>query len=184
LKGFTIAQTRAEMQRMIDDARAKWNKPDPLDRIINLSEWGATRYQGEPQKPAWLVNGTIPRAVAILVAAMGDTGKSYLLLLLCYLVATFIENEWDDDDTTIFGGKVVTGGVAVMVTAEDSKNTVHRRLDAIDPSGKRFAKPERLIILPLPDAGGVLPFVRQNGKSLETTAEWKDFCQQLMAIKD
>jgi hypothetical protein len=84
----------------------------------------------------------------------------------------------------IFGGNVVRGGVAVMITAEDSLATIHRRLNAIDPTGKRFRNPERLIIMPLPDAGGGVAFVRQHGQVIEKTPVWEKYRKALLAIKD
>jgi len=84
----------------------------------------------------------------------------------------------------IFGGNVVRGGVAVMITAEDGRATIHRRLNAIDPTGLRFRNPERLIIMPLPDAGGGVAFVRQHGQVIEKTPVWEKYRKALLAIKD
>ena len=52
----------------------------------------------------------------------------------------------------ILGGRIAIEGTAVVITAEDSFDAVHRRLNRIDPTARRLRHPRRLIVLPLPDA--------------------------------
>jgi hypothetical protein len=75
-------------------------EPEPrAPRILDLSDYGATRFAGPPPQIKWLVQHSIPLGVPVLVAAMGGVGKSYLILQLCYLVATPpIENPSKLDD--------------------------------------------------------------------------------------
>lgn len=51
----------------------------------------------------------------------------------------------------MFGGTLTGQGVAIYLTAEDDAIEVHNRLNALGPI------PDRLYVLPLPDAGGAVP---------------------------
>src|SRR5947209_50640 len=55
---------------------------------FSLDQWDAERaFVGDPEPIRWLVKGSIPAGVSGMVAAAGDTGKSYILLDLCERVA-------------------------------------------------------------------------------------------------
>ncbi len=123
-----------------------------------------------------LVEGVFPQAQAALIAAAGGVGKSFLLLALAREVAAF-DGIWVNAPT-LFGGALTGHGVAVYITAEDDAIEVHNRLNALGPI------PERLYVLPLPDAGGSVPLFAPDPatRGPATTAAWMDLERQLKAM--
>jgi RecA-family ATPase len=117
-----------------------------------------------------------PLAQAALVAAGGGVGKSFLLLALARQVAAF-DGVWANAPI-LFGGALAGQGVAIYVTAEDDAIEVHNRLNALGPI------PDRLYVLPLPDAGGAVPLFAPDpatrGPSI--TPAWQALEQQLTAL--
>lgn len=152
------------------------------NRVLDLQSWTADRLVGEPPAMQWLVEGAVPMAVPGMVAAQGDAGKSFLLLDLARRIA-FNASPMEGP---CFGGMVAREGTCVIITAEDDAPAVHRRIASIDPVGARFSRNgERLIVVPLPDAGGPLPLVGMNRKGgLEATDGYKRLAEQLAAISD
>jgi hypothetical protein len=129
-----------------------------------------------------LCRGTIPLGVPALIAAMGGLGKSYLALDLALQIAAGVAGL--EQPRKILGGRIAAEGTAVVVTAEDSFDAVHRRLNRIDPAARRLRHPKRLIVLPLPDAGGARPLVANNGKALAQTPFFDDLKRQLTRLPD
>jgi hypothetical protein len=154
-------------------ADANSGESGPAQRILDLEKWRApTAYGGDPPPLRWLIEGFAPLAVPVLIAAEGGLGKSMILLDLAWLISSgkgaIVEIE-------IFGGKVRAEGAAVIIAGEDGADTVHRRLGARE-------RPDHLYIVPLPDAGGPLPLVRQTREGLAATHEFHLLRKQLLAI--
>jgi hypothetical protein len=153
---------------------------DPFD---DLSRFTASRFIGTPPKVEFLVQNSIEQGIPVITPAMGDTGKSFLILELCRRVA-FGSSALSTPP--IFGGQVVQEGSAVFLTSEDGEHTVHRRLNDLDPEGARHAKKgEKLIVLPLPDHGGAKPFWKEiRNRGLEETDYMRRFQDSLRKIPD
>ena len=144
---------------------------------LDITRWrAADRFVGEPQVRRWLVDGVFPQAQAALIAAAGGVGKSFLLLALAREVAAF-DGIWANAPT-LFGGALAGHGVAIYVTAEDDAIEVHNRLNALGPI------PDRLYVLPLPDAGGAVPLFAPDPSTRgpATTTAWTDLERQLKAM--
>lgn len=144
---------------------------------FDVTQWrAAERFTGEPKPQRWLVEGVFPLAQAALVAAGGGVGKSFLLLALSREVSAF-DGSWLNAPM-LFGGVLTGHGVAIYVTAEDDAIEVHNRLNALGPI------PERLYVLPLPDAGGAValfaPDPATRGPSVTTA--WAALEQQLKSM--
>lgn len=160
------------------------NSPDHAESSpskFSIFDWPSSRFVGEPPIIEELVEGTIPQAIPGMLAAMGDTGKSYAALELHRRVsfgsATF--------DPPIFGGKVLATGTSVMVTSEDDAGEIHRRLASLDRKGHRIAEGKKLLVVPLPSAGGPQVFWREDRKhGLIETDDWKRLCDELIGIGD
>ncbi len=153
------------------------NKPDSLD----LNDWKSSRYEGEPSPIEYLVRGVIPMGVPGMVAAMGGAGKSFSLLELHRRVSF----GGSTLASPIFGGQVAREGTTVMITSEDDEGEVHRRLDALDPKQERLsAKGERLIVVPLPSAGGPMVLWKQDKSGLVETDAFRRLQGQLSEIPD
>ena len=162
-------------------------------RVINLADFGAERFTGKPPEVEWLVRDTIPKRAPTLVAVMGDTGKGYKILEIAFQVAVPPEPEPFKSGATVInlnysrpvlGGTVTAHGTAVIIAGEDSEATLHRRLDVIDPHGRRHKYPGKLKIVALPDAGGPMPFFVQDHTGVRAMDEWHMICDQLVKIQD
>jgi hypothetical protein len=157
-------------------------------RTVNLADYGAERFIGSPPPVCWLVEGSIPLGVPVLLAAMGDTGKSFVALNACYHVAVPPPKPTGNLNFNairkILGGEVVAHGTAVFITAEDNDAAIHRRLTAIDPFECRRQHPGKLITVALPSAGGPMPFFVRDHNGVMVADEWKMICDQLIKIKD
>jgi hypothetical protein len=148
---------------------------------FSIFDWLSSRYVGDPPVVKELVEGTIPQGVPGMIAAMGDTGKSYAALELHRRVS-FGSSTFEPP---IFGGRVLATGTSVMVTSEDDAGEVHRRLAALDHKGHRFAEGGKLIVVPLPSAGGPQVFWREDKKrGLIETDDYKRLCDELLSIED
>ena len=149
----------------------------PAAPALDITRWlAAERFTGQPQQRRWLVEGVFPQAQAALIAAAGGVGKSFLLLALTREVAAF-DGVWANAPT-LFGCALAGHGMAIYITAEDDAIEVHNRLNALGPI------PDRLYVLPLPDAGGAVPLFAPDPatRGPATTAAWMDLERQLKAM--
>ncbi|WP_411036142.1 AAA family ATPase [Shinella sp. BYT-45] len=176
--GHTAEQLQ-ELCRSAPPVPANDNKPT---RALSIFDWTADRFVGVAPPVEYLVEGVIPMGVPGMVSAAGDTGKSYALLELHRRIA-FGSTKLA---SPIFGGKVVSEGTSVMITSEDDANEVHRRIAALDDKEQRYtAAGKRMIIVPLPSAGGARAFWREDRKSgLLETDDFRSICDQLLSIPD
>ena len=151
-----------------------------------IYKWGLELFEGKAPLVKWLVKDMLPLSAPCLLAATGGTGKGMLALDLALSIAengaSLInlngENKW-------LGKEVVGSGSAVIFSAEDSKDTIHQRLESLDPTGERRAKARgNLFIIPLPNAGGPIQLVIQEGygKGFKTTPAFENIKRQLRRI--
>jgi hypothetical protein len=152
------------------------NKP------FSLADWVSSNYVGDPPPIEYLISGVVESGIPGMVAAMGEVGKSYTLLEVGRRIAfgsTALSSP-------ILGGQVEQEGTAVIMTGEDDRNAMHRRLAAIDPQGARFAeKGDKLIVVPMPSAvPAIRPYWKDGKNGPEETDEWRRLCDQLAAIDD
>ena len=146
---------------------------------LRIKDWTALRYQGKAPEQQYLIDGSFPMGVVSILAAMGDTGKGMLTLKLALEVAC-----GDGTGDEVFGGRVQQHGTAVVFTAEDDHAEVHRRLEKLDPENHRLKSAEKILIVPLPNAGGPFPIVRDTSDGPNTTPEYIQVVRQLQAIDD
>jgi hypothetical protein len=152
---------------------------------FDLGDWDAKEvFIGDPPSQEWLVGGSIPRRVAGIIAAAGDTGKSFTAMELCLRVTRGpiggLISEYP-----ILGGLVQSYGAAVFMTAEDGRGSVHRRLRALDPEGQRQAQRRYpFYMVPLPDAGGPFPIVAEERGKIVATPQFDALRERLLLIPD
>ena len=157
----------------------------PAEKLLEFPDWFATRYAGDAPEQHFLVDGSIPLGVVSVLAAMGDTGKGMITLDLALSVATGKPRAVSvSPEPMAFGGGVSAFGTAVVITAEDDEAEVHRRLERLDPERARLKQPERLIVVPLPNAGGPIPLVASGRNGPEATAHFRNLQDQLAHIDD
>lgn len=189
-----------------DDKPEKWDAADAVDdgmdvaefiatterqtlrpekTTLDLSDWHATRYSGDAPEQRFLVEGSFPMGVVSILAAMGDTGKGMMTLDLALSVATGKARAVSvSPEPMAFGGPVREFGTAVIFTAEDDHGEVHRRLQRLDPEEFRLERPERLIVVPLPNAGGPIPLVVSGKDGPEITPQFRMVRDQIMRLRD
>ena len=157
----------------------------PGKTSLDLSDWYATRYSGAAPEQRFLVEGAFPMGVVSILAAMGDTGKGMMTLDLALSVATGKDHSVSvSPEPVAFGGPVREFGTAVIFTAEDDQGEVHRRLQRLDPKEFRLERPERLIVVPLPNAGGPIPLVVSGKDGPEITPQFRMVRDQIMRLRD
>jgi hypothetical protein len=153
------------------------NDNDPFDLLRFVS----SRFNSSPPEIKYLIDRSIEHGIPGIIPAMGDTGKSFLMLELCRRVA-FGESKLA---SPIFGGPVVREGSAIFITAEDNEATVHRRICSLDAKEARLtAKGDRLIVIPLPNNGGAQAFWKQDRNGLSVTDAFKRFSDALHKLND
>jgi len=157
----------------------------PEKGTLDLADWHATRYAGEAPEQRFLVEGSFPMGVVSILAATGDTGKGMMTLDLALSVATGRPRSVSvSPEPMAFGGPVREFGVAVIFTAEDDQGEVHRRLQRLDPKEHRLEQPERLIVVPLPNAGGPIPLVVSGKDGPEITPQFRMLRDQIMRLRE
>jgi len=170
----------------------RYGKPIPVLQAANdngkpaidLSDWTSDRFAGKAPAVDHLISNSFAKGQAGMLVAMGDTGKSFGLLEAARQVAFGAGD--DMLIQPIFGGQVQRRGTAVLITSEDSKDEVHRRLESLDERDDRSGPlAAKLRIVPLPSTGGPKAFWRQDGKrGLLVTDEFKAIRDQLCRIPD
>jgi AAA domain len=147
----------------------------------DLPRFASSRFDSNPPDVQYLVDRSIEHGIPGIIPAMGDTGKSFLMLELCRRVA-FGESKFA---SPIFGGPVIREGSAVFITAEDNEATIHRRICSLDPNAARLTeKGERLIIVPLPSHGGAQAFWKEDKNGLAVTDSFNRFRDALHRLKN
>ena len=147
---------------------------------FRVTDWGIDRYQGKANDIQWLIKDVMPQGTACLMASMGGVGKSYLILDTAIAIATGPSMI----GRYALGGEVVDTGAVVVVSAEDSHTAIHRRIDQILSEKGREAIEDSFFMVPLPDAGGSITFLKQVQGEYMMTEEWWWFCQEVKKIDD
>jgi|ETNvirnome_6_100_1030635.scaffolds.fasta_scaffold06772_3 5S rRNA maturation endonuclease (ribonuclease M5) len=145
---------------------------------FRIQDWQANIYQGKAPEQEFLVEGTFPLSTSIILAGMGDSGKGMVTLDLAVKVATGSNNRIEE----ALGGTVLSNGNAVIFTAEDDKDEIHRRLEKIDKKNRRKNSKHGLFIIPLPNAGGPFAIVQDSRDGPAATPEWHAIRKQLNSI--
>lgn len=152
-------------------------------RPFRLSDWSTLIYMGVPEEERWLVREVFPLGTVVMLAASGDTGKGMMLLDLSLNVAQEPKDGIDVLPATAFGCTIVERGAVVILSAEDTQGEIHRRIKGLDPARERLGKAAgKLVIVPMPNAGGSRPLAIQNGGKMELTPFFEDFRLQLKKI--
>ncbi|NGZ29222.1 MAG: AAA family ATPase, partial [Magnetococcales bacterium] len=185
-----------------DDKPAKWDAADAVAEGLNIQfflanakyqeirhaptsrldlwAWTFDRYGGPPPDRKWLIRDVLPLGIPGKVAAIGGAGKSMLLMDLAVKTAS-IERDMVMPHTALGGPLELVPGTAVMLTAEDEQDEIHRRLAGLRP---RLSDPSRLIVVPLPNAGGPLPLISSGRDGPIITQGFETLREALLAIRD
>ena len=137
-----------------------------------------SRFVGPAPEQKFLVDGTFPLGVPIILSAAGDAGKGMLTLDLAMKVTGAFPMR------NSFGGNVTEFGNVVIFTAEDDEAEMHRRIERLDPNNERFEYENELRVVSLPNVGGVFPVLQSVHGELTTSAEFERIYEQILQINN
>lgn len=163
--------------------RAQLLAEQPLKRDIR--QWGLEQFAGDAPERRWVVENIMPSGAVFILAAMGDAGKGMLTLDLGLKVAGKIrlpeagpEGMDFNSSLTAFGNRIMRQGPVVILSAEDDKSEIHRRLQNI---GSGHAKD--MYVVPLSNAGGPLPVIVPGKHGPQLSAEWLEVRDQIVTMR-
>ena len=154
---------------------------------LRLLDWAADTYLGEPPPRRFLVREVFPLGVTGVLAAMGDTGKGMKLLDLSLKVAGSAYTANTVMQAKSFGCTVDEEGFgrAVILSAEDNRAELHRRMDRLDPDrAMRKKAADRLLVVPMPNAGGAASLIRSTSRGVDVTDDFKRLLDQLLELDE
>lgn len=150
-----------------------------------IMEWGVDLFEGKAPAVQWLVKDILPMSCPCLLAAAGGTGKGMMSLDLALSVAQKTTGLFDLNKRVWLGKEVSASGSCVILSAEDSRDSIHQRLEALDPKGERRKSARgNLYIVPLPNSGGPVQLVatEKYGKGFVATPAYENLKRQLRRI--
>lgn len=180
--GWTEPPEDADAEPLVEPAELV-GEPQSDDVLgFNLTDWSTNNFLGEAPPIQWLCEGTIPQGVPALFAAMGGVGKSFISLDLALEIAATVAN--GDRKRRVMGGEVVARGSVVVLSAEDGRDSIHRRLQSIDPGSRREEANGKVFIVPMPEVGGPMPLVTGDRGEFKRTPQFHALIEQLRAVPD
>ena len=116
--GFTEADTRREVQTMIDGARRKgWAPETPETRYLPIQS-ASDIFSAEP--PEWLIDGLLPRVGVGLLNGPSGSGKTYVAVDAAMAVANggaFANNHPTEKGRVLYAAGEDRAGVARRIVA-------------------------------------------------------------------
>ena len=136
------------------------------------------QFAGAPPEQKFLIGDTIPLGIPCVFAAAGDSGKGMMTLDLAMKVASgqAMQNS--------FGGLVAHHGSAIILSAEDDRDELHRRVSRLDKMNNRLNYKHDLLIVPLPNEGGVFPIMMKADNTYVTSPEFEKIYEEMLEIED
>jgi 5S rRNA maturation endonuclease (ribonuclease M5) len=165
-EGFNI-------KKFLKDHENKVKKPiSLLDDSLIVDRY----FVGTAPEQKFLIGNTIPLGVPVVFAAAGDSGKGMMTLDLAMKVSSGASMQ------NAFGGLVAEHGDAIIITAEDDKDEMHRRISRLDPMRYRETYDHKLRVLPLPNLGGVFPIMQKFENSYHMGEEFSRIYDQMLEM--
>jgi len=146
--------------------------------LKNPSLLVSQQFAGRAPEQKFLIGDTIPLGVPVVFAAAGDSGKGMMTLDLAMKVAS------GEAMQNSFGGIVSHHGTAIILSAEDDRDELHRRVSRLDPLNKRSAYEHDLIVVPLPNEGGVFPIMMKADNTYATSPEFEKIYEEMLEMDD
>jgi hypothetical protein len=164
-----------DIEKFIKSQESKIKKPiSLLDESLLIDKY----FVGSPPEQKFLIGDTIPLGVPTVFAAAGDSGKGMMTLDLAMKVASGASMQ------SSFGGLVAEHGDVILITAEDDKGEMHRRISRLDPQKYREHYDHKLRILPLPNLGGVFPIMQKFDNSYLMGADFERIYEQMLELSN
>jgi 5S rRNA maturation endonuclease (ribonuclease M5) len=129
----------------------KWDAADAIEEAFDISKFLnapnhkvkrtlslknrsliiGNQFAGAPPEQKFLIGDTIPLGIPCVFAAAGDSGKGMMTLDLAMKVAS------GQPMQNSFGGLISHHGTAIILSAEDDRDELHRRVSRLDSSNNR-----------------------------------------------
>ena len=151
-------------------------KQEILEQGFGITRYAIRNIVGDPPPRVWLVDRLLEKNKPSLLAAIGGVGKSMLALDLALKVAQG-EGEW-------LGQPVKAQGNAVYISAEDDQGEIARRLQALDPHGKRYDTKYDVFAYTIPDTPKPMTLIREDSSGLNITEQAYELIEELEGIKN
>jgi RecA-family ATPase len=166
---------RTDIKIIPNDRAVKQMREQPAPEPIALPVFSAASLEGQPVPPRrWHVRDWIPAETVTLLYGDGGTGKSLIALQL--LASTALGRPWL--------GRLVEKGVCLFVTAEDSRDEVHRRLtDIARENGVPLSALTDLHIVSLAGEDAIMAAPDGRSSILVTTALFTAMEAQFSALR-
>ena len=129
-------------------------KAELMEHKLGIQKYAVRNLVGKPEPQKFLVDGLIPIAKPGILAAVGGVGKSLSIIQLALSVAC--GGRW-------WGKDVKQRGNTVIFCAEDDLMEIHRRLDLLDPKGRRFDSSYDVYVFPVPEQKEPMILMREEG---------------------
>ena len=163
------------IKKFLKDHESKVKKPiSLLDDSLIVDKY----FIGVAPEQKFLIGNTIPLGVPVVFAAAGDSGKGMMTLDLAMKVASGASMQ------NAFGGLVAEHGDAIIITAEDDKDEMHRRISRLDPMRYRETYDHKLRVLPLPNLGGVFPIMQKFDNTYLMGEEFSRIYDQMLEMEN
>jgi phage/plasmid primase-like uncharacterized protein len=150
-------------------------KLELLDHGFGITKYSIKNYVDAPPERVWLVDRMIETSKPSLLASIGGVGKSMLSLKLGLAVCGAGNGQFLEKDIKKFGNVVV-------ISAEDDQEEVHRRIDALDPKGKRFKSMYDMFTFTVPDYGQPVTLLKDDQSGLGLTPAAHELMEELRSI--
>ena len=145
-------------------------KAELMEHKLGIQKYAIRNLVGKPEPQKFLVDGLIPIAKPGILAAVGGVGKSLSIIQLALAVSCPGARWWGKD--------VKEHGNAVIFCAEDDLMEIHRRLDLLDPKGRRFNSSFDVYVFPVPEQKEPMILMREEG----VTPVAQELVEELQAI--
>jgi phage/plasmid primase-like uncharacterized protein len=146
-------------------------KAELVEHKLGIQKYAIRNLIGKPEPQKFLVDGLIPIGKPGILAAVGGVGKSLSVIQLA--LAICCGGRW-------WGKDIVERGNSVIFCAEDDLMEIHRRLDLLDPKGKRFNSSYEVYVFPVPEQKEPMILLREEG----ITPIAQELVEELKAIPD
>jgi len=130
-------------------------KAELMEHKLGIQKYAVRNLVGKPEPQKFLVDGLIPIGKPGILAAVGGVGKSLSIIQLALAVSCPGARWWGKD--------VKEHGNAVIFCAEDDLMEIHRRLDLLDPQGRRFNSSFDVYVFPVPEQKEPMILMREEG---------------------
>ena len=144
-------------------------KAELMEHKLGIQKYAIRNLVGKPEPQKFLVDGLIPIGKPGILAAVGGVGKSLSIIQLALSVAC---------GGRFWGKDVKEHGNVCIMCAEDDLMEIHRRLDLLDPKGRRFNSSFDVYVFPVPEQKEPMILMREEG----VTPVAQELVEELEAI--